>query len=293
MKKAILCTFILGLILTFSACEKNPEPTPTPSATNSTTTSSSETPAGSSTHTPDCNHVYQPEITTAATCTSNGIVTYRCTLCQDSYTENTDMVAHKFINGICEGCNAADPDFVSLTNGVWYWITEDTNYEFNLEDYWDGFYGGSCTLTILQFYENGRWSISSSAFVLTADEFKIVKDHFEAMGPFPEDEVNPIDMFEVIELNGKTYAYLDVLHAGFNEAEGTYTVENNIITMKYSESGYNEETEDLDYYTVQFAFNDTKNIAIDKVIVSVEYWPGIYIIREDDNFTWTNAYEKK
>ena len=34
-----------------------------------------------------CDHVYESKVTKEATCTEAGVMTYTCSVCQDSYTE--------------------------------------------------------------------------------------------------------------------------------------------------------------------------------------------------------------
>ena len=47
-----------------------------------------------------CEHQYQEEITTAASCSNAGIKTFTCTLCNDSYTEDIDLVAHTYSDAV-------------------------------------------------------------------------------------------------------------------------------------------------------------------------------------------------
>ena len=46
---------------------------------------------------PSCNHNYTSEVTREATCTENGKVTYTCSLCGKTYSENTAKTDHNFI----------------------------------------------------------------------------------------------------------------------------------------------------------------------------------------------------
>jgi len=55
-----------------------------------------------------CNHTWdQGEITTAPTCTAQGVKTYTCTACGSSYTETVPALGHSYINGVCS-CGQAE-----------------------------------------------------------------------------------------------------------------------------------------------------------------------------------------
>lgn len=48
-------------------------------------------------------HSYSSKVTTEATCTSNGTITYTCS-CGDSYTESTPALGHNWSNADCTHC---------------------------------------------------------------------------------------------------------------------------------------------------------------------------------------------
>ena len=48
-------------------------------------------------------HSYTGEITTAATCTTAGVMTYTCS-CGDSYTEQIAATGHNYVDGVCDAC---------------------------------------------------------------------------------------------------------------------------------------------------------------------------------------------
>ena len=50
------------------------------------------------------------QITTAATCTENGVMTYTCTMCSDTKTEVIPATGHSYKDGKCTVCGAADPN---------------------------------------------------------------------------------------------------------------------------------------------------------------------------------------
>ncbi len=80
----------------------------------------------------DHTHVYEEEVT-APSCTEKGYTTYTCD-CGYSYTDNeTDKVAHNYVEGVCSVCGAAQPsantqvadfDTFSIDDGE----TADTSY---------------------------------------------------------------------------------------------------------------------------------------------------------------------
>lgn len=56
---------------------------------------------------PDHTHNYTSSVTTAATCTTEGVKTYTCT-CGHSYTEKIAKTAHAYVDGICTKCGAVE-----------------------------------------------------------------------------------------------------------------------------------------------------------------------------------------
>ena len=61
-------------------------------------------------------HSFECEVTTEATCTEGGLITYTCD-CGESYTESTDALGHSYVDGTCSSCGdtvipdtPADPD---------------------------------------------------------------------------------------------------------------------------------------------------------------------------------------
>ena len=55
-----------------------------------------------------CSHSYTSKVTTAATCTSDGVNTYTCSKCGSSYTETVPATDHNFVDGTCTSCGAFD-----------------------------------------------------------------------------------------------------------------------------------------------------------------------------------------
>ena len=50
-------------------------------------------------------HVYASEVTTQATCTTDGVRTYTCS-CGDTYTEPIPAAGHNYVDGVCTTCGA-------------------------------------------------------------------------------------------------------------------------------------------------------------------------------------------
>ena len=48
-------------------------------------------------------HSYKSEVTTEATCTADGVMTYTCK-CGESYTESIEALGHSFVDGTCANC---------------------------------------------------------------------------------------------------------------------------------------------------------------------------------------------
>jgi len=52
----------------------------------------------------DCAHLYVEDVTKSASCTENGIKTFACSLCGDSYTEDIPAAGHQEEAGKCTVC---------------------------------------------------------------------------------------------------------------------------------------------------------------------------------------------
>ena len=69
-------------------------------------------------------HSYNSEVTTNATCTTTGLMTYTCATCQDSYTEEIAATGHTFVDGKCSACG--EPESETSTDPTWT-LTDITN----------------------------------------------------------------------------------------------------------------------------------------------------------------------
>lgn len=82
-----------------------------------------------------CEHEYTSEVTTEATCTTDGIMTYTCTLCGDTYTEAIAATGHSYDEGVvttaatctedgvmtytCTVCGETYTEMIAATGHIW------------------------------------------------------------------------------------------------------------------------------------------------------------------------------
>ena len=57
----------------------------------------------------ECDHNYSSKVTGEATCETDGVRTYTCSVCSDSYTEVIPG-GHTYTNGACSRCGAEEPE---------------------------------------------------------------------------------------------------------------------------------------------------------------------------------------
>ena len=118
-----------------------------------------------------CSHNYVSSITSAATCTTNGIRTYTCTKCSAGYTQSIPATGHSYANGACTACGAADPTvggqtyyLVGYINGMDYGCEAD--YEnMGIYKFVDGKLTATFTTDSYIFVKtegNGRWLLSDA-----------------------------------------------------------------------------------------------------------------------------------
>ena len=65
------------------------------------------TPSGEASGAVSCQHKYVASTTVAATCTTDGYTVYKCSLCSKSYQGDKVPAGHKYVNGVCAACGAA------------------------------------------------------------------------------------------------------------------------------------------------------------------------------------------
>ena len=108
MKKLFAILLVLCCCSVFFACEKQCEH----QYQEEITTAASCSTAGIKTFTctlckesyteaiPALEHNYEEKVTKEASCSEKGVATFTCSLCNDSYTEDIDMVAHTFSDAV-------------------------------------------------------------------------------------------------------------------------------------------------------------------------------------------------
>ena len=128
-----------------------------------------------------CSHTYVSSVTSAATCTKNGIKTYTCTKCSSAYTQAIPATGHSYVNGSCTVCGAADPTvggqtyyLVGYINGMDYGCEAD--YEnMGIYKFADGKLTATFTTDSYVFVKtegNGRWLLSDAYCTDTSCTFK-------------------------------------------------------------------------------------------------------------------------
>ena len=112
MKKVISAILALVLLLSLCACGgKNTTPdTSEPAATTQPTEAAVEITAAPT----ECVHTYTSSVTTEASCASEGVMTFVCDQCGDSYTEPVEKIEHTYEDATCTApktctvCGATD-----------------------------------------------------------------------------------------------------------------------------------------------------------------------------------------
>ena len=78
-----------------------------------------------------CTHEYASEVTTAATCTEDGVETFTCALCGDSYTKTIAATGHNYVDNTCTVCGdtiadlSGDYYIAALRGGNYWYMTSD------------------------------------------------------------------------------------------------------------------------------------------------------------------------
>lgn len=83
----LLITVLMAMTMLFTSCDE------TAPSTQDNGTSPSET--------TQCEHNYTSKVTTEATCSKDGVKTFTCSVCNDSYTESI-AAGHKWTNATCK-----------------------------------------------------------------------------------------------------------------------------------------------------------------------------------------------
>lgn len=77
-----------------------------------------------------CEHDYVKTVTTQPTCTEEGLATYTCSKCGDSYTEAIPVLDHDYVDGVCVNCGFAAPRATIIcSNGASVTVYETKSFE--------------------------------------------------------------------------------------------------------------------------------------------------------------------
>lgn len=81
-------------------------------------------------------HTYS-SVVKQPTCTNQGYTIHTCLRCGDNYTDHhTQVIAHKFYNGVCTVCGQGDPQFYELANDAYEYLKKNLVYPHSLELMW-------------------------------------------------------------------------------------------------------------------------------------------------------------
>ena len=298
MKRALSLFLSMAMLLVMTACSQPATPTGTvpgtqPSETHLHTTHTPTESTTSPTIATESSHEYSNTNTKEPTCAADGEMTYTCNKCGNSYTDSIlTQVAHSFADatysevkkctvcgategtaldhdyaeGTCTRCGKNDPDYNTLTNGVWF--------DLKKGEYEEGAIG---ILNRIIFHNDGTWE---SMFCYL----------------FAKEDTEGIGMYLDIKVNDETYTYIWVPGTGFNSfARGTYSVEGNIITVSYDEEGryYDSEKDAYCDYHVQLEMVDSGTIRVLQDDFQPEFEYETHDIGEIDTLTWTNSYSQE
>ena len=67
---------------------------------------------------PATGHSYTEELTTAQTCTTDGVLTYTCSACSHSYTALLPAEGHNYVDDVCTSCGKDKPVVTDFSVGV-------------------------------------------------------------------------------------------------------------------------------------------------------------------------------
>lgn len=88
MKKTISVLLVVVLLLSLCACGNDEQGKTEPSASTAPSTT-------------QCDHVYTDSVKKEATCTEEGIKSFACDKCNDTYTEAIEKLAHAYADATC------------------------------------------------------------------------------------------------------------------------------------------------------------------------------------------------
>jgi len=85
-----------------------------------------------------CAHEYVGVETTPASCTAGGVMTYTCSICGNSYTEDIPVADHTYVDGFCSVCGAEEINLVEYTITFDADKTQRTEFNANKQVWTEG-----------------------------------------------------------------------------------------------------------------------------------------------------------
>ena len=96
-----------------------------------------------------CSHSYERAVTSQPGCETEGVLTYTCVDCGDSYTSVAEATGHSYVDGSCTTCGAADPDYVEpVTVPTLSLVAPSLNFEDEI--YYNVYYTASDTTDVVE-----------------------------------------------------------------------------------------------------------------------------------------------
>ena len=217
MKKTISVLLVVVLLLSLCACGNDEQDKTEPSASTAPSTT-------------QCDHVYTDTVKKEATCTEEGIKSFACDKCNDTYTEAIEKLAHayadatctapktctvcgatdgqalghSFAQGKCARCGEAQPGYKALTSCGWTTAGLFASGEESEE------------LDVITLWLNGEDSSVSAGYYEPID--KLDKDLQDELLQYPED---------LYDFGGKKYkskGFGDMRPASYTEQGDTVVV---------------------------------------------------------------------
>ena len=171
-----------------------------------------------------CTHSYTSKITTAATCTANGIKTFTCSKCANSYTQSIAALGHDYKDSItkaatctekgvktfkCSRCTSSYTQDIAALGHNWVKSVQPACIEY--EGSWDGYSETKCN----------RCSASSKKTIPAIDRMILSSGRFVYTGSAFTPSVKVVDTDGKVLKKGNDYK---VTYQSGRKAVGSYWV---------------------------------------------------------------------